>query len=130
MTVNSFTSVSASPPLVLVCVDLRSLLLPHFEQAYAFGLSFLASHQQDLSDRFAFVPERRFDGVPWRTLSGTPIIDEPAGWLTARLETRLTLGDHRVLVGEVIDGGFDDTRSPLLYFRSAYREIDTESTSD
>ena len=53
LTANSFTSVSLTPPIVLVCVDKRSKVLEHFRQQAFFGVNILAEHQRHLSDRFA-----------------------------------------------------------------------------
>src|SRR6266700_3181384 len=87
LTVNSFTSVSADPPLVLVCVDVACSVLPLLEGATHFGLSFLEEHQQDISMRFAFVPERRFEGVPWSpSPNGVPVVDGALGWMECRVE--------------------------------------------
>ncbi|MEO7653326.1 MAG: flavin reductase family protein, partial [Bryobacteraceae bacterium] len=39
MTVNSFTSVSLDPPLILVCIDLRSYMLNLFPIGAAIGVN-------------------------------------------------------------------------------------------
>jgi len=124
LTVNSFTSVSAEPPLVLVCVAETCTLLPLLETASHFGLSFLEETQQDISLRFAFVPERRFEGVHWsRGPNGIPLIDSALGWLECRIEHRIQGGDHRILIGEVVGAQADSSGSPLVYFGSGYRRL-------
>ncbi len=125
LTVNSFTSVSAAPPLVLVCIDNGCTLLPMFENASHFGLSFLAEEQQDLSTRFAFVPERRFDGVSWTaSANGIPIIAGVLGWMDCRIVQRIEAGDHRILIGEVTAAQSRVDGHPLLYFGSGYRRLE------
>ncbi|HSS13090.1 MAG TPA: flavin reductase family protein, partial [Rhizomicrobium sp.] len=47
ITVNSFTSVSLEPPLVLWCIDRRSRRYPHFAQAPGFTVSILASGHRE-----------------------------------------------------------------------------------
>ena len=124
LTVNSFTSVSVDPPLVLVCVDNSCTLLPLFESAFHFGLSFLDEQQQDISLRFAFVPERRFDGVNWRSgASGIPVIDGTLGWMECRIDQRIPAGDHLILIGEVVSAGTSPDGRPLIYFGSGYRRL-------
>ena len=125
LTVNSFASVSATPPLVLVCVDNGCSLLPLFEGSPRFGLSFLEQSQQEISRRFAVVPEQRFNGVDWHLSAsgGVPVIDGALGWMECRVVERISAGDHRVLLGEVIGGGFGAGGQPLVYFGSGYRQL-------
>jgi len=125
LTVNSFSSVSAEPPLVLVCVDNSCALLPLFEAAPHFGLSFLEEGQQEISDRFAFVPERRFEGVPWRasTIGDVPWIEGALGWMECRIVQRIPAGDHHILIGQVVAARATPEGQPLLYYRSGYRRI-------
>ena len=53
MTANSFTSVSLTPPLVLVCVDHSAIILEHFRSSPYFGINILGASQRQLSDQFA-----------------------------------------------------------------------------
>ena len=124
LTVNSFTSVSAFPPLVLVCVAYDCSLLPLFDSASHFGLSFLDESQQGISMRFAVVPERRFNGVNWtHAPAGAPLVDDALGWLECRISQRIPAGDHVILLGEVEGGATRPGGSPLIYFRSTYRRL-------
>ena len=65
MTVNSFTSVSLDPPLVLVSIDLRNAILGHFLTSAYFAVNILAEDQEELSRRFSSASENRFHGVDW-----------------------------------------------------------------
>ena len=65
MTVNSFSSVSLDPPLVLVSIDLHNAILGHFISSSWFAINVLAEHQQFLSHRFSNPAEDRFVGVQW-----------------------------------------------------------------
>src|SRR6266498_3806492 len=49
LTVNSFTSVSLNPVLVLVCLDNKLSGLQSFKDSKHFGVSILSEHQEDLS---------------------------------------------------------------------------------
>src|SRR2546427_1102383 len=66
MTANSFTSVSLAPPMILVCVDLRTPLLSHCGVGTHFGINVLRQDQAELSTRFAQSGCDRFEGVEWR----------------------------------------------------------------
>src|SRR2546427_7418780 len=77
ITVNSFTSVSLSPPLVLVCIDRQTPILTHFRSAARFAINVLDEEQKDLSTSFARSGCDRFEGVAWRPgQSGAPVLPE------------------------------------------------------
>jgi flavin reductase (DIM6/NTAB) family NADH-FMN oxidoreductase RutF len=51
--VNSFSSVSLDPPLLLVGIDLNSNTLPHFRQSGSFVVNIPSDQQEQLSRCFA-----------------------------------------------------------------------------
>src|SRR5438105_10845112 len=63
ITVSSFTSVSLSPPIVLVCIDHKSGVLPHIAVGKHFGVNVLAEHQQELSIQFSCECNQPFNRV-------------------------------------------------------------------
>ena len=124
MTINSFTSVSMDPPLVLICVDRTSNLLPIFERCGHYGLSFLGCHQQSLSTHFAGRGHDRFNGTPWIAgATGVPLIPEALAHLECRITQSAIAGDHAILIAEVISADIQTGR-PLLYFASGYRRME------
>jgi len=66
MTANSFTSVSLTPPLVLVCVDRNAIILEHFRSSPYFGINILSASQRPLSDQFAAAATTDSRGLPDR----------------------------------------------------------------
>src|ERR1700685_2203295 len=77
MTANSFTSVSMTPPLVLVCVDHRARILEHFRIGEHFGVNILSASQRLLSDKFAGSGYDRFEGVDWQAgQTGVPLLPD------------------------------------------------------
>jgi len=125
LTINSFTSVSAEPPIVLICIDRDCSILGHFEASPWFAISFLAEAQQELSNRFALLPEGRFQGVDWRPAQesgGMPILEGAIGWMSCRVLNRVAAGDHWILLGEV-EQAEPCEGQPLLYFDSAYQRL-------
>src|SRR5215469_7204836 len=66
MTVNSFTSVSLDPPLILVCIDRRTSILTHFNPGARFAINVLHEEQKELSSCFARSGSDRFQGVEWK----------------------------------------------------------------
>src|SRR5262249_9120324 len=63
LTVNSFTSVSLDPVLVLVCLDNKLSGLQSFKESKHFGISVLSEHQEDLSRMFAKKDSERLPNI-------------------------------------------------------------------
>ncbi len=73
LTVNSFTSVSLSPPLISICLGHAVTVIDSFRESKYFGINVLADNQQALSDRFARKGQDRFEGLEWvRGENGRP----------------------------------------------------------
>lgn len=125
-TANSFTSVSAEPAMVLICIDQRANVLPHFLTAEYFGINVLSLEQKELSMRFAARGQDRFSGVGWRLGVGQiPLLDGALAQFECARREVWEAGDHLVLLGEVVAARHDDG-SPLLYYASGYRELNNE----
>jgi flavin reductase (DIM6/NTAB) family NADH-FMN oxidoreductase RutF len=125
LTINSFTPVSAEPPIVLICIDRDCSTLEHFKSSRWFALSFLSEAQQELSNRFAVLPEGRFQGVAWHgadEAGGMPVLDGAIGWMSCRILNRIEAGDHWILLGEVEQAETGEGQ-PLLYFNSGYQRL-------
>jgi flavin reductase (DIM6/NTAB) family NADH-FMN oxidoreductase RutF len=123
LTVNSFTSVSCCPPLVLICIDYRCAILSAFRASSYYGLNFLSADQQALSVRFSQREADRFDGVPWRTgETGVPLIDGCIGQLQCSVAQTVEAGDHAILIAEVVSAT-SSQGDPLIYYGSSYRHL-------
>jgi flavin reductase (DIM6/NTAB) family NADH-FMN oxidoreductase RutF len=120
ITINSFSSLSLNPPLVMVAVDRACTVLNVFESSGSYAVNILRETQIDLSIRFAQLPEGRFTGVPWTAgVTGSPWIEGVLGVLDCKTIEVLDAGDHRVLIGEVVAAEIGDGR-PLVFFGSEY----------
>lgn len=125
VTVNSFSSVSLDPPLVLFCIDHRAFSRTAFRDAQTFALNVLADDQQSLADRFARASADKFSGLDYTTgHGGAPVLPGALATFECDVEAQYPGGDHDILVGRVaaIDFG-PDTAKPLLYFGGAYRAL-------
>jgi len=121
LTINSFTSVSLEPPLVLICIDYRSAILQRFRRATHYGINILTAMQRDLSNRFATKPDDRFDGLQWQPgVTGVPLIDGALATFECQTRQVIESGDHAIFLAEVVAAG-TGTGEPLLYFDSGYR---------
>ena len=127
MTVNSFSSVSLDPPLVLVSIDLRNSILGHFLATPSFAINILAEGQESLSQRFSSVSERRFEGVEWHTSAlGNPLLDAVLAHLECSVARSFEAGDHIILIGQVEHASYSEGK-PLVYFDSGYQSLNTSS---
>lgn len=123
LTANSFTSVSLTPPLVLICIDHATSILPLFRAAPHFGINILNEDQKDLSARFARKGQNRFHGVEWRAgRCGVPELGGVLGFLECARHSTVEAGDHAILIGEVLHAEVGHGK-PLLYFDSGYRSM-------
>jgi flavin reductase (DIM6/NTAB) family NADH-FMN oxidoreductase RutF len=123
LTVNSFSSVSLDPPLVLVSIDLRNAILGHFLGSRFFGINILTEHQQHVSRRFSSTSEDRFSNLAWhRGETGVPLLEGVLAHMECTVSRIFEAGDHTVLLGEVCFAGYTEGR-PLVYFGSAYQNL-------
>jgi 3-hydroxy-9,10-secoandrosta-1,3,5(10)-triene-9,17-dione monooxygenase reductase component len=100
LTVSSFASVSADPPLVLFCPSLVSHTWAEMAPSGRFAVHVLGRDQVDLALRFADRGDR-FAGTAWTDAEGLPVLDGALAVLLCRMQTRRSTGDHEVVVGLV-----------------------------
>ena len=107
----------------MVAIAHECPFLNHFETSGFYAVNILREEQVDLSIRFAELPEGRFTGVPWRAgATGSPLVEGVLGMLECRTVQALDVGDHRVLIGEVVEVGIGEGR-PLVFFWSEYTRL-------
>lgn len=120
LTVNSFSSVSLDPPLVLWSLSRRSPSLAVFEAARHFAINVLAAGQQQLSNRFASPIPEKFSGVGWSAgLDGVPLLDGCTATFECRARYQLDGGDHVIFIGEV-ERFARCSKEPLLFLGGRY----------
>src|SRR5258706_9526467 len=99
LTVNSFTSVSLSPPLVLFCLDRQTAILEYFVPGKRFAINVLNEEQKDLSTCFARSGYDRFQGVAWRPgETGAPVLPEVLATLECAVTQKVEAGGHIVVI--------------------------------
>ncbi|MCY1143622.1 flavin reductase family protein [Actinoplanes sp. Pm04-4] len=120
LTVNSFTSVSLDPPLVLWCLRRRSRWRPVLAAAGRFAVNVLASHQRQESRRFAGRDESPFDRTAWQPgPDGVPLIDGALAHFVCRKRQDVDAGDHVIILGEV-EGFSVGEGEPLVFHGGGY----------
>ena len=126
LTARSFTSVSLTPPLGLLCLGQDSTSYGVFERAGSFVVHILATGQERLSDLFASKSDDKFERVDYRAgAGGAPILSGCLAVLECAARQKITVGDHLILVGEV-QSALSETSGeadPLWYYGGGYRRL-------
>ncbi|GAB2743985.1 flavin reductase family protein [Kitasatospora kifunensis] len=99
---SSFTSLSADPPLVLICLDRAASTHTAFTTCGHFMINILAEGQEAVARRFATSGIDRFSGDDMSVCeAGLPGLSDAAVRLVCSLHAVLEGGDHSILVGRV-----------------------------
>jgi flavin reductase (DIM6/NTAB) family NADH-FMN oxidoreductase RutF len=127
MTVSSFTSVSLTPPQVLISLAQNARTHDLIMRSHNFGITILDAGQQELSDRFAGrVPDeldRLNDLESFTMLSGAPLLKQGLAQLDCHVVTTLGSGTHTIFIAEVLAAQSGEEGDPLLYFNRSYQKI-------
>lgn len=134
MTANSLTSISLSPPLLSICMDLRSTTYRMIAEAEHFAISILSDTQQAVSAAFA---QRQTDGFDpftiggWKTGSlGDPVLEGALGSMEMKVESVHTWADHAMIIARVAEIWQEGApQKPLIFFGGSYTSVLT-SLSD
>ena len=122
-TVNSFSSVSLDPPLVLWSVQNSSDHLAVYAQCQHFGISVLSSEQGALSSQYAQhgghgAQAEHFTAGP----QGEPKLIDALAHFTCATYAVHPGGDHQIIVGKVVQ--FESREAdPLIFFSGGYRAL-------
>jgi flavin reductase len=126
MTANAFTSVSLSPPLVLVCVSRTAAVHRAVLECGSFAVSVLSGRQEHVARYFADRSRprgrREFDVVGWSRgpSTGAPLIHGALAWMECDLAACYDGGDHSIFLGSVIGSERGTARDALLFFGGTF----------
>lgn len=120
ITVNSFTSVSLDPRLVLWCLDERSTRWQAFADAEAFNIHVLAADGEAASRRFAKGP-CELGPEEFARQGGAPILPGALARFDCVRHAAIEMGDHMIIVGRV-EGFEADEGAALTFWRGRYGE--------
>ena len=124
ITVNSFTSVSLEPPLLLWCMDRRSQRHDIFVRAAGFTVSILGTDHKEVSSRLARPGEHALDGMALlQTELGPPALANSLAVFECASEKVVEAGDHTILLGRVLRFSRPAVSAPLVYFRGKYSAL-------
>jgi flavin reductase (DIM6/NTAB) family NADH-FMN oxidoreductase RutF len=129
ITLNSLTSVSLDPLLILVSVKADGRMRPRVARSGSFAVNVLSRHQQELAQEFCR-PDRPAGLAAMRRLDATPgvlgnaVVPSSEAYFECVLEAEYAAGDHTLLVGRVValaagEAGPD----PLVFHRGAFTRL-------
>ncbi|MEU7059171.1 flavin reductase family protein [Streptomyces sp. NPDC046197] len=124
-TATSLTSVSAEPPMLSFGVGAGASSWAAISGSDHIGVHILGEHQQELAATFARSGADRF-GAPtaWREgPEGVPVLGGVLAWLVCRVVARIPVGDHRIVLAEVVLGDPTGDGRPLLYHQGRFNGL-------
>jgi flavin reductase (DIM6/NTAB) family NADH-FMN oxidoreductase RutF len=99
MAVNSFTSASLDPPMILFCPARTSTTWPALQREGILAVNLLSSRQADVGRLFARTGVDRFQGIGWVPgTNGAPLLDDAVAWIECRVVEEYPAGDHSVVL--------------------------------
>jgi flavin reductase (DIM6/NTAB) family NADH-FMN oxidoreductase RutF len=124
ITVNSFSSVSLDPPLILWSLDKKSDTLAVFEKVNVFTVNVLREDHRKISTRLSKQGDHCLDGLATRVgTNGLPAIEEALAHFECEVYARHDAGDHIILLGRVTHYEYAEDGRPLLYHRGGYQGL-------
>lgn len=131
MTATAFSSVSAEPVLILVCVHSETRTCDRLLRSGYFGVNMLTEDAEEIA-RYCSVPAANktlpphwlVDAPQW----SAPAISHSLAFLDCEVYRSLPAGTHRVVIGLVRNVGLPvpDTAAPpgpLVYVRGGYHRL-------
>jgi flavin reductase (DIM6/NTAB) family NADH-FMN oxidoreductase RutF len=121
VTVNSFSSVSLDPPLILWSLSRQTPSFIDFTNATHFAVNVLEARQHHLSRQFSTPLPDKFAGVEFEEgTGGVPLLHGAIAQFVCRKVRQHDGGDHIILVGEVEQYKYNEGE-PLVFHSGRYR---------
>lgn len=123
ITVNSLTSVSLKPRLLLWCVGYESERYDFFANVDLWGVTVLGADDEASARRFASAETEAIDPGEAEDFAGVTVLRTGVAHIACRTHDKRPAGDHLVIFGEVLDFRVKPG-SALTYFRGRYGRLD------
>jgi len=122
ITINSFTSLSLNPPMILWCLDKSSDLYEEILNINHYTVSFLSELQEEIAHSLAQKNDHSLDSIKHKEVSNGLIIEGCIGWVSCTNNKTIDSGDHSILVADVIDCK-ENSGKPLIFWGSEYTNL-------
>ena len=123
ITVNSFTSISLTPPLIAIAIDQNATSHKLILSRKVFGVNILAASQQSIAQYFAMSPKPETTNLPYQhgiNSMGVPIITDSLAFLGCHLVSSIDCSDHTIFIGRTEEVVLNEDLSPLIYYKSQF----------
>lgn len=124
VTVSAFASVSADPPLVLICINREARSYLYISSSQVFCVNILSGDQRHLAERFAGrIREHQFDGVEYDAdVTGAAVLRGIVAHLDCEVVEEHHAGSHSIFIGKVVSAK-SRTGSPLGYYNGDFHDF-------
>jgi 3-hydroxy-9,10-secoandrosta-1,3,5(10)-triene-9,17-dione monooxygenase reductase component len=124
VTVNSFSSLSLDPPLILWSLSTHSASYSAFVEASHFAVHVLCDGQEHLCRQFARSGIDRFGDIePQEGVGGVPVLPNVAALFECRSLYRYWGGDHVIFIGRVDRCQQWPERRPLVFHQGQMKQL-------
>jgi flavin reductase (DIM6/NTAB) family NADH-FMN oxidoreductase RutF len=124
-TVSAFSSVSADPPTVLVCLHGNSRIAETVNSNRLFSVNVLPVSEQEIANRFAGRVDsdsrNRFEGIDIEACNTGPVI-KGSTTFCCEVTENIVSGSHTIFIGRVLEvkGAIPE---PLIYYSGNYHHL-------
>jgi flavin reductase len=124
VTVSAFASVSADPPLVLICINREARSYLYISTSKIFCVNFLAGDQRALAERFAGkLRERQFEGVEYDIdATGAAVLRGAVAHMDCEVVEEHHAGSHSIFIGRVLSCT-SRPGTPLGYYNGDFHDF-------
>jgi flavin reductase len=120
ITVNSFTSVSLDPPLLLVSIDRKAKASNKLEGT-PFVVNILAADQEEIAMHFAGRPKDGIE-IKWQDGEYVPRLADALAWFECKPWKAYDGGDHVLYLGEIQNFQYRDDQ-PLVFYTGKFTSL-------
>ncbi len=124
-TVSAFSSLSADPPSVLVCLKADSRIARAVKDNGVFCVNILSEHAVEMANCFAGAFDKtrpnRFEGLEITATEEGPILPKATAFACSLTRTVIH-GSHAICIGDV-RGISDEGEQPLTYMSGAFHVV-------
>jgi flavin reductase (DIM6/NTAB) family NADH-FMN oxidoreductase RutF len=126
ITINSLSSISLDPALLLFCIDNKSSNFKAFTSNKNFSINLLTQDQIDLSKHFSKTQREDLDVSKFFSNSelGNLVLKDSMGYFECEKHDVIESGDHNIIIGKIVNfAKLSEDKKPLIYFKGAYNSL-------
>ncbi len=125
--------ISYTPGLLAVCINPHDATHDNIHATKEFGVSLCASDQASFSSIAGGSSGKNVDKIASLKKLGVvfyagkqinvPMVESAAVNVECKLVKKITLGDHTMFVGEIVEASSNESKQPIIYHEGKYFEI-------